>query len=273
MRTIVSKLSDSEIVELYKVGTKCTIIAERSGIPIRRVRSILHKADINVKAGWEYLKINTQNDDYFEKIDSEDKAYFLGLLYADGNIYLKRNRVQITLQNEDRYILELFADKINYTGKLYEDRGKYTKMIICSKKMVQDLINLGCVPNKSLILKFPTFEQVPLTFIRHFIRGYFDGDGYVGIMQLKKEYRKFIDCSFTSTKFFLKGLRETLLQFSIEMYDFIPRYKNKENSAGSSQIRKKESINNLYHLMYDNVENLFLERKINKFKEVDYANK
>jgi len=273
MKAIVSKLTDSEIIELYKNGTKCVLIAEKSGIPIRRVRSILHKGGIVVKAGWEYLKINNQNDDYFEKIDSEDKAYFLGLLYADGNVYLKRNRVQITLQNEDKYILELFAKKINYTGKFYQDRGRYSKMIICSKKMVQDLINLGCVPNKSLILQFPNNQQVPKHLLRHFIRGYFDGDGCATIGQVKENYRKFITCSFTSTKMFIEKLNELLLEFSIESKKFTPRYKNIKDSAGSNVINKKQSVNNLYHLMYDDVQELQLVRKRDKFKEVEYANK
>lgn len=45
--------------------------------------------------------------------------------------------------------------------------------------MVNDLEKLGCVSNKSLILKFPTKEQVPENLTSHFLRGYFDGDGSV----------------------------------------------------------------------------------------------
>lgn len=45
--------------------------------------------------------------------------------------------------------------------------------------MFGDLSKHGCVPNKSLILKFPT--TLPNELVNDFIRGYFDGDGSVYI--------------------------------------------------------------------------------------------
>lgn len=200
------------------------------------------------------------NDDYFETIDSEDKAYFLGLLFADGNIYTARNRVQITLANEDSYILKAFANCIRYTGKLYIDREKYSKLILPSKKMCEDLTKLGCTPNKSLTLQFPT--KVPKELIHHFIRGFFDGDGSI-------TYGKSgTHCSFTSVESFLIPLSQILFQNNIHCSDFKKRYKDKEISAGTIFVGKKESQKNLYTFLYNDCNDFCLKRKKEKFDRV-----
>lgn len=54
------------------------------------------------------------NDSFFEKIDTEEKAYFLGLFYADGCNYINGNasRVALSLQEDDKKILEIFNNFI-----------------------------------------------------------------------------------------------------------------------------------------------------------------
>lgn len=202
------------------------------------------------------------NENYFEKIDSEDKAYFLGLLYADGNIYLKRRRVQITLQNEDAYILEIFKKYINSSTKLYIDREKYSKLILDSDKLSQDLIKLGCIPNKSLTLKFPTTDQVPIEWLSHFVRGYFDGDGGITVG------KSGLNISFTSSEVFLTSLRHILNKLNIETTEYKKRYKDKKISAGSIGINKKASQRLLFVFLYKDCKDLYLTRKENKFHKI-----
>jgi hypothetical protein len=123
---------------------------------------------------------------------TEEKAYFLGLLYADGYTCIRKqyeNRATtsyltgINLKENDKYILEtlsiLLFNKIKLSKIIYKDGrgGNAYSLNIYNKKICTDLINLGCVPRKSLILKFPTSDQVPDHLINHFVRGYFDGDG------------------------------------------------------------------------------------------------
>lgn len=200
-------------------------------------------------------RVNNFNDDYFEKIDTEDKAYFLGLLFADGNVYLKRHRVQITLANEDVYILNKFADCINYSGKLYIDREKYSKLILPSKKMCNDLISLGCTANKSLTLKFP--DKVPLELLHHFIRGYFDGDGHIS--KDKKLVNAYYHINITSTKEFIVTLRDILLNNNIDIGKSYKRYKNKEVSAHTVYIKNKSAKQFVDYIYTDAT--IFLNRK------------
>ena len=206
------------------------------------------------------IRVNNFNDDYFETIDTEDKAYFLGLLFADGNVYAARHRVQITLVNEDAYILQAFATAIGYTGKMYIDREKYSKLILPSKKMCADLTKLGCTPNKSLTLQFPT--EVPDELMHHFIRGYFDGDGHIS--KDKKLKKPYYHINITSSLFFMETLKKILLENSIETGKLHKRYKDREHSAYTTYLPNKSAKKFVEYIYKDAT--LFLTRKHNIYE-------
>lgn len=115
--------------------------------------------------------------------------------------------------------------------------------------MKADLISHGCIPQKSLILKFP---EISKELIPHFIRGYFDGDGSVGIYNnssIKKALtlRSSICCG---TELFLKDLCDYLpLKTKI-----IHKLKRKNNGSGilyNVGFSVNDSIS-LYKYMYAN---------------------
>jgi len=115
----------------------------------------------------------------FETIDTEEKAYWLGFLYADGSVGSSDNRIELGLAEKDLKQIEKFRDFIGIMNKIsYRSQTKSYRYCFKSVPCKADLIKQGCVPKKSLILKFPSEEQVPKELIRHFIRGYFDGDGW-----------------------------------------------------------------------------------------------
>lgn len=125
------------------------------------------------------------NETYFDCIDTENKAYILGLLYADGNVGKETNIIQISLQESDKSILEKMQKEIGSTHPLkmipYNSKNPNWKNQFClsisNKYMHDSLVKQGLVPNKSLILKYPNFLENNLQ--RHFIRGYMDGDGSI----------------------------------------------------------------------------------------------
>lgn len=115
----------------------------------------------------------------FEVIDTEEKAYWLGFLYADGYVSLKENKIELSLSTQDLTHIEKFRDFMKIKNKIsYRKNTNSYRISFRSIKCKEDLINKGCVPNKSLTLSFPNNEKVPSNLIRHFIRGYFDGDGW-----------------------------------------------------------------------------------------------
>lgn len=119
---------------------------------------------------------------YFQSIDSEDKAYWLGFLYADGCVTINKRGAGIvhlgsSLLDIDH--IRKFKSDIEAEQQIKHcvAHGKYPQVYICicSRNMCNDLINLGCIPCKTFKLnKLPDIDN---HLIRYFLRGYHDGDG------------------------------------------------------------------------------------------------
>jgi hypothetical protein len=143
-------------------------------------------------------KYEVRDEAVFERIDVPWKAYFLGWLYADGNIAQNLRSITMWVTEADREIVDYFGDLI-YTGRpALVHRKASTSVIketqrICFGKpqvglaiyrvgMCRDLVGHGLVPNKSLTINFPAPEILSPHLVHHFIRGYFDGNGTVFLM-------------------------------------------------------------------------------------------
>lgn len=158
-----------------------------------------------------YQNDRSTNHKAFSKIDTEEKAYWLGFLYADGNVSSTCNSIELSLHQQDFETLEKFKKFIKGDNKYHFcKKWKVIRYAFCSKKVKEDLINLGCVPKKSLILKFPTEKQVPNHLIHHFIRGYFDGDGCISKATRDKNLTFKSAVSVMSTEHFLNGIVKSL---------------------------------------------------------------
>ena len=237
-------------VELSKSEQKKIIInnaiKEYINTPLldRSVKSISAKYGINQKTLSKYLKLqgidikNNRNASdfnyrFFQNIDTEEKAYWLGFLYADGFVSAKRNQVGLSISLKDidhlkKYNAALrfskglrvsethqFGDKNNHQNKNGETMYMVTT-VISNPDMKNYLIEKGCVPNKSLILEFPdesifkeSDKYSKRELILHFIRGYFDGDGTLGLYQHSKTNTNLEESLiFVGTEKFLKKLQE-----------------------------------------------------------------
>lgn len=169
------------------------------------------------------------NEKYFENIDNSKKAYWLGFLYADGNITkrdYKRNwegyNFELSLKNSDGLHVQTFAKEIDCDVPIKDKKVTLEKYgIFYSKRLMffckifaENLIEKGCVPNKSLILKFPKYDIVEENLISHFIRGYFDGDGCVWYGYKPSNNQTACSVSFVGTFDFLKSMCEIFENFS-----------------------------------------------------------
>jgi intein-encoded DNA endonuclease-like protein len=216
----------------------------------------------------KYLKTNnictkrkiSAHENIFENIDSEEKAYWLGFLYADGsityNINQKRYVVEIGLSIKDINHLINFKKFIN-TDKDIEikDDGKTCRISVNSKKICEDLIKLGCIPKKSLILKFPNKNQVNKKFIRHFIRGYFDGDGCISFNKRSRSFK----VTLLGTIEFVNGIikKLNLVEYKID---------KDRRHLGNTFTLRFNSIEgfNFINLLYLN-SNIYLNRKFERY--------
>ncbi|MBX0330618.1 hypothetical protein K2Z83_23450 [Oscillochloris sp. ZM17-4] len=147
--------------------------------------------------------------DYFKVIDSEEKAYWLGFIAADGCVYIggRQHTLSIALQRRDRHWLERFRDIIAPCAKITDNAGPNSSALsIGSQELIHDLITLGITPRKSLTLEWP---RVPEPFEMPFLLGYFDGDG--SLMQRPGRKAGQYQWHLLGTLSFLTSARDSLL--------------------------------------------------------------
>lgn len=181
------KNKTEEICSLYKDGNFSTVIAKKFNCNVKAVLYHLRKGGVEVRRFTDSHRKYEINESFFDKIDTQEKAYFLGWLYSDGYHNEERRQISLTIQETDKDILEKL-NKLIYKDKkvklipinLPNHKNQY-RILICSQRISKNLKLLGMMQAKSLILKWPKPSQVPDIFIRHFMRGLFDGDGSVHI--------------------------------------------------------------------------------------------
>jgi hypothetical protein len=126
------------------------------------------------------------NEKYFETIDCQEKAYFIGFIAADGYIHKNNRKLVFNLNIKDKEILEKFCKLTNCTNKISEIKTfdkrtkKYyysTVLQICSTKFVKSLKQYGLDNNKT---QQYFIKNIPQEFIKDCIRGLIDGDGHIG---------------------------------------------------------------------------------------------
>jgi hypothetical protein len=165
-----------EIVLLKKHYGKTTDF--KKILPNRTISSIYHKANkMGLKSNMRHREYQ-KNEKFFSGWTKE-MAYVLGWMFSDGNIAPGDRMFRIKLTARDIGILEKIKSvlktetPIRVTGKPLS----YAVLAVSSRRMCQDLIGLGCTQNKTHRFKTP---NVPRKLLRHFVRGYFDGDGSIG---------------------------------------------------------------------------------------------
>lgn len=207
------------------------------------------------------------NRDFFENIDTEEKAYWLGFIYADGCVSVNKDtnsgEVCIKLYKGDYNHLKKFNKSLrgnipvtfaegicSFNNKLQE-----SCMIRCySIKMANDLISQGCIPNKTFSIKVPIISE---SLINHFIRGFFDGDGCICT---DSNDRRTVAINFCSaSEIFLIELRELLYKKGICSYIV----DEKDRSTFRLYIRGLRNTDKMWNYMFDNAK-VFLDRKFNK---------
>lgn len=216
--------------------------------------------------------------DYFKTINTKDKAYFLGLIYSDGSVNKQLTEMKISLQEKDKYILELFSRYIDTNKPLRLIKKKklhHSNMynfVIEVKVIVEDLYLLGVHPRKSWELDIPGFDTIPEKLYHHFVRGFFDGDGSVST---SKETRKGRNVIYTKPLFSFTGTQEactSLRKLVNEKIDskatsLTRRYKDKEFSSYSINWTGVGNAKRFYEYLYKDCGDLFLSRKKEKFEE------
>ena len=239
-----------ESVDLFYKGLSCKDISKKLVVDRHAVGRWLREA------GCIYSKVNKTdiNSSVFDSISTEEQAYWLGFLFADGYVS-KSTAFELSLSLKDIYHLKKFKKFLDYKGKIHIDNkiGR-CRIMFNDSQIVNSLKELGCINRKSLVLTFP--EKLATSLYSHFIRGYFDGDGYINGTS------KPILVSLIGTYSFLEAIHNILN---------IPTHSIKHRNSKHSELVFTnnlcgETARNFCNYIYNNA-TIFLERKYNRFIE------
>lgn len=202
-----------KIINEYNNGKDSRELSEEYGIKQGTITYWLRKEGLTRHRG---PKSKIGKEDYFDKIDTDKKAYYLGFIMADGNvsIYNGQYSLKIGISSVDKEVIDGFLEEIDSknkpyftqskeivdwrTGVEYISHEKYS-ISLTSRHMVESLMRLGIVPRKTGIESIPEIEE---RLIPSFLRGFFDGDGITDIVQRR--------AGFVSCKEMLEQIQEEI---------------------------------------------------------------
>jgi mobile intron protein len=257
-----------EIIKLYQEGSAANVLRKKFKLQFQDIKTVLTEYNITPRTHRESRKSYKYNENYFENIDTSEKAYWLGFIYADGFITRKTNGSAVfglTLAEEEPLI------KLNQCLESNKPIGKYKKvnsynlnsieykLAFCSNKMVSDLEKHGCIERKTFKLKFPKLNE---NLIPHFIRGYFDGDGSVFLHIQKANNTEYIMLGVTICG--IKSFLDDLSKY-IGFENCVYKDKRKKTDCYSIKLASNIRCLKLYHYLYNNAGNMYLSRKKDKF--------
>ena len=272
---IFTKEEQDDIVNSYLSGESSVSIGKRYNMSHKPILKLLHKLNVEVSQA-KLVRKYSLDEKYFDQINTANKAYILGLLYSDGSNNPQKSTISISMQEEDKNLLEKvrleiksenpleFLDYSNKHSFGYNYKNQY-RLIFFSTYMSNRLSQLGVIPNKSLKITFPTFISKEL--MPHFIRGVYDGDGSI-CRQIKNENNHAILITITATDNFCNSLKKIIkeeLNINSGIYDASCHNEiTKVLSISGRNICKK-----FLDWIYQDAD-IYLERKYNRY--IEYYN-
>lgn len=264
----IPKDKHNNIVELYKNGKSTVEIAKQYNTNVTQICRILDINNVNRRHNGN--RKYTVDETYFDIIDTPNKAYILGFLYADGCNYMKRGTISMALQQGDYEILESIRKELKNdrplvfidNSKVREngiDRQDQYDLIVYSKHMSESLNNIGMVPNKSLILEWPNLDN---DMYRHFIRGYLDGDGHICSNHSHRVLMVSTHMFCVKAKEFIEGK----LQISCK----VTKAPCNNNITSNLLITHKNDCKKFLDYIYQDAE-MYLDRKYQKYISKYYS--
>lgn len=210
-------------------------------------------------------RVHITNTNYFDKIDTFEKAYIIGILLADGCVNFKKNAVMLSLSGDDGYLVQMIADVLFKTkypvksdnqslkNKNHRDRFKF---YLVDKHICNQLSALGFCQNKTINNNF-TIKNIPENFRAAFIRGFFDGDGSIYITK-----KQSVNVHFVGLESILVEIKKELQTLGIRSSIYSCHSTNIVKELRFGDIK---SIKKYYDFIY-NDNSLFLQRKKKKFE-------
>lgn len=255
----MSQMKEKEpyVISLYESGCTISQICELAKISNGSVYKILNinKIPLNRK------RLYSVDDDFFETINTIEKAYILGFIIADGHNNIPKNLLSIQLHPQDTDILEKINTAMGSTNPIhFYQYGKTKKAClgINSKQICSDLLNLGITQNKTYDVIIP---KITPELLKYLVLGIFDGDGSISIDNAR--YNKG-NLTITGTKEIIQTISELIkTECNVNTYIY-ERHKERDNNNYTLSICGNLQIIRLLDWLYDDT-TIFLNRKYEKY--------
>lgn len=231
------------------------------------------------KKGWERngksgKRIYNVNENFFKCINTEEKAYILGFICADGHI--EKDRLAITVSVKDKDILEKIKKALNSNHPIKEvekenpyqntDRKKLLllELKVNSVELVKPLFNMGLTTNKTYTLDSSILKYIPKYLMRDFLRGYFDGDGNVFFgVRYTSGYK--YNINVCGNEDFLLNSFQTYFPSKNKLYKDLY-----SKQCYVWKISQKDKVKDFMYYLYFN-SSIFLQRKYNEFRKIMWS--
>lgn len=244
-----------QIVRMYESGMTAAQIMAELGSAQATIYSVLKRNGIQRRPAHAVSSFQF-NASYFSAIDTEPRAYWLGFLAADSTITEFEVRLQLSDADEMHVCALRDALESNHPVVIRPNNGyRAATLRISSKQMASDLARYGITSNKHELARWPDFLDAGI--IRHYLRGYFDGNGswHVGERNGKPK----LTWTLSSNGYFLLGCQEYL----IHAHGLSRTKLNQHHITKDSYMLRyggADAVHRLYHLMYD-AATIWLPRK------------
>lgn len=246
----------NEIANRYQNSQSIHRIQSDMKISPKRIKKILN--EYNIPEISYCKRVNPLiNEDFFEEIDSEDKAYWIGWIITDGCISA-HNMLSLTLQQQDVDILQQLERDLGLTDRISIVNNKYNRLSFCCKKIVNDLGKYGIVMNKTFSVRLPKVEE---RLIPHLLRGCFEGDG--GVCYSKRRGKIENEVNFCGNYECVSDFQRLICKFGVTKNKI-----SKNNSIWRVRWSSKKDLKKIFEVLYCCDNKHRLERKYNRFKNI-----
>lgn len=263
-----------EIEKLYSEGRTAKEISSLLGLKYHQpVYNYFKKKgwERNGKSGKSIYKVDS---DFFKCINTEEKAYILGFICADGHI--SEDRLVITVSEKDSDILEKIrrAMHSNHPIKRIKRKNPYQKtdrkqlilmeLMIGRKELVKSLFDMSLTTDKTYTLNGNILKYVPKYLMRDFLRGYFDGDGNVFFGRRYASGYKYNINVCGNEDFLLKSF-QTYFPSNNKLYKDLY-----SKQCYVWKISSRDKVRDFMHYLYHN-SSIFLQRKYNEYRKIMWS--
>jgi hypothetical protein len=266
-RRKLTKGQETQLAEDYKNGMPLSELGPKYGVSGSVAGDYIRK--MGIPRHYTHTK-KKPNKNFFDSL-TEESIWVLGWFFSDGNVCKDTNSFSISVHQNDSELLMSIGQIMKF-DRIHIGYGKIKKICSlrgCDKTIHAKLIELGCVPAKSLVIRYPTYFTEDWQHWT-FLRGVLEGDGHIGFKA--KGNRPGFNCEIASgSRLFLDDLQK-LLKAKLNVETKIKCRKN-SNSCRILIEGGKEPILRFLDLLYkDGAATLCLKRKFDtylKMKEVN----